>query len=340
MSWGLIDVVRVHHASVKSVKLATNGKNAFFELVAILSDNLLGNVEIELMTDQSEAKPARLALTAQDRTEVGKFHDEELVVVDERIVVEEETPFLPLGRRREALQGGTNLRDNRDEVLELFGRDRVELEPWRPRLDDELAFGPAEALPDGFSKERRKGVEHFEDRLKSDLEQGNVLVDLLTFDEPVGVFVPDDRIEGFDGFGEAIVGKVVFDLFFGGGELAADPIFTKVVGRVGKLATSLDGSFVDDRGVKFVRGNFESGKTIGMRLIDHTLDKTSDIPEFVAEVATGDDRVLRESLVHTGGTATKNTETESVRAVLGDELNRVNNVAFRFRHFLTMSVKY
>ena len=44
-------------------------------------------------------------------------------------------------------------------------------------------------------------------------EKWNVFINFLRFEEPVGVFVPDGAVEGFDGFGEAVTCHVLFDLF-------------------------------------------------------------------------------------------------------------------------------
>ena len=52
-----------------------------------------------------------------------------------------------------------------------------------------------------------------------------------------------------------------------------------------------------------------------------------DVPEFVAEVAAGDDGIFAEGLVHAGGAAAEDAETESVGAVFGDKVHWVNNVA-------------
>ena len=53
---------------------------------------------------------------------------------------------------------------------------------------------------------------------------------ILAFNEPVGVFIPDGRIEGFNGFGRYLVRESILDFFFAGGKLAANPVFTHVVG--------------------------------------------------------------------------------------------------------------
>ena len=171
-------------------------------------------------------------------------------------------------------------------------------------------------------------MEHFEDHFESGLEEGDVLVNLLAFDEPIGVFVPDGGVEGFDGFREAVVREIVLDFFFAGGEFAADPVFAHVVGRVGKLGASGDGTFVDDVGGLFFGGDFDGDWAVGVGFVDHALNEAGDVPEFVTEVATGDDGVFGEGLVHAGGAATKNAEAEGVGAVFCDEFDRVDDVAF------------
>lgn len=183
-------------------------------------------------------------------------------------------------------------------------------------------------------------MEHLQNHLEGDFEEGDVLVDFLTFDEPVGVFVPDGGIEGFDGFGEAIVREIVFDFFFAGGEFAANPVFAHVVGRVGKLGASFDSAGIDDFGILLFGGDFDGDRTVGMGFVDEGLDETGDVPKFITEVAAGNDGVLGEGLVHAGGTAAENTKTEGVGAIFRDEFDRIDDVAFRFRHFLAMSVKH
>ena len=69
------------------------------------------------------------------------------------------------------------------------------------------------------------------------------------------------------------------------------------------------------------------------------MDEAGDIPEFVAKVAAGDDRVLAEGLVHAGRATPQNTETESVRTVFSYELHWVNDIAFTFAHFFAMGIK-
>lgn len=183
-------------------------------------------------------------------------------------------------------------------------------------------------------------MEHLQNHLESDFEEGDVLVDFLAFDEPVGVFVPDSGIEGFDGFGEAVVCEIVLDFFFAGGEFAADPVFAHVVGRVGKFGASFDGAGIDDFGILFFGGDFDGDRAVRMGFVDEGLDETGDIPEFITEVAARNDGVFGEGLVHAGGTATENAETEGVGAIFRDKFDRVDDVALRFRHFLAMSVKH
>ena len=58
----------------------------------------------------------------------------------------------------------------------------------------------------------------------------------MGFEEPVGVFVPDSVVDGFDGFGEAVLFDVAVDLGLEVVKLAADPVFADRVGiiRVGR----------------------------------------------------------------------------------------------------------
>lgn len=183
-------------------------------------------------------------------------------------------------------------------------------------------------------------MEHLQYHFESDFEEGNVLVDFLAFDEPVGIFIPDSGIEGLDGFGEAVAREIVFDFFLAGGEFATNPVFAHVVGRVGKFGAGFNSASVDDFGVLFFGGDFDGDWAVGMRFVDEGLDEAGDVPEFITEVAARNDGVFREGLVHAGGATTENAEAEGVRAIFRDELDWVNDVAFRFRHFLTMRVKH
>ena len=183
-------------------------------------------------------------------------------------------------------------------------------------------------------------MEHLQNHLEGDFEERDVFVDFLAFDEPVGVFVPDGGIEGFDGFREAIIREIVFDFFLAGGEFAANPVFAHVVGRVGKLGAGCDGTSIDDFSVLFFGGDFDGDWAVGVGFVNEGLDETGDIPELVTEVAAGNDGVFGEGLVHAGRTATEDTEAEGIRTVFGDEFNRVDDIAFGFGHFLTVSVKY
>ena len=51
MSGSLVDVIWVHHASIKGVKFAANGKIALLELITIFGDDFLRNVKVEFVTN-------------------------------------------------------------------------------------------------------------------------------------------------------------------------------------------------------------------------------------------------------------------------------------------------
>lgn len=76
-----------------------------------------------------------------------------------------------------------------------------------------------------------------------------------------------------------------------------------------------------------------------MRFIDEGLDEAGDIPEFITEIAAGDDGILGEGLVHAGGAAAENTEAEGVGAVFRNHVHRIDDVAFALGHFLAVSVE-
>lgn len=77
---------------------------------------------------------------------------------------------------------------------------------------------------------------------------------------------------------------------------------------------------INGRRLRFARSGFR-------RVIDDGLDEAGDVPEFVAEVAAGDDGVFGEGLVHAGGAAAEDAEAEGVGAVFGDEVDGVDDVA-------------
>lgn len=76
-----------------------------------------------------------------------------------------------------------------------------------------------------------------------------------------------------------------------------------------------------------------------MGLVDERLDKAGDIPEFITEIATGDNGIFGESLVHASRAATENTKAESVGAVFGDHIHGIDNVAFALGHLLAVGVE-
>ena len=78
----------------------------------------------------------------------------------------------------------------------------------------------------------------------------------------------------------------LLELFVGLVEMVANPVFAVVVDS--KMLVAF-GIFVDE-----------------------ALDETRDVPEFVAEIAAGNDTVFAESLVHAGGTTTENAKTKSI----------------------------
>jgi len=157
---GFIDVVRVHHASIQGVEFATDGEDAFLEAGLVFIDDFGGNVEVKLMTDESEAQTARLAFATNDAANTGKFGGEELVVVDERIIAIEKIPFAAFFGG-EFLQESANLGDDGNEIIELGGRNFVEFEASGPFGSNQEAIGPAERLPDSFGDKRSERMKHF-----------------------------------------------------------------------------------------------------------------------------------------------------------------------------------
>lgn len=135
----------------------------------------------------------------------------------------------------------------------------------------------------------------------------------MAFEEPVGIFVPDQVVKEVAGFGEAVIVKEFLDSFAGLVDLIANPIFAVVV----------DGEL------------FVSFRII----INELLNEAGDIPEFVAKVATSDNFAGTEGLVDAGRATSNEAEAEGVRAVFADDFDRINDVTFRLGHFLAFFIK-
>ncbi len=197
-----------------------------------------------------------------------------MIIIDEGIITIEKGEFATIDSAGKILDDAAGLGDDVDDTFEVLGGNRVEFKARRPARIDEKTISPAQTLPDSFGDEWGERVKHLENHLEGDFEKGNILVNLLTFDEPVSVFIPDSRGESLDGFGEAIFLEIIFDFFFALGEFATNPIFTNIIGRIGKLSASENSAFVDNLSVKFVCGDFESGKTISLGFVDHALNES------------------------------------------------------------------
>ena len=193
-------------------------------------------------------------------------------------------------------------------------------------------------------------MEHDEDVLKGLFEERGVFVDFLALEEPVGVFVPDGVVEEFDGFGKAVLPYQFVELLFAVVEFAADPVFAHVEGG-GSLLTTFRST---DLGSARRCGRpprprclcrYRRQRLLKVRhqtpisLIYQLLDEAGDVPEFVAEIAAGDDFAGVESLVDAGGSGGNDTKAEGVGAVLGDDFHGIDDVEFAFGHFLAFVVE-
>lgn len=94
----LVDVVRIEHAGIESIELFADREDAGLELVAILVNDIGGNIEIELMVSQGEAETARLAFATNHATDAGELRDEKLIVINEGIVAIQQGRFVALQR--------------------------------------------------------------------------------------------------------------------------------------------------------------------------------------------------------------------------------------------------
>ena len=272
--WGLFDVVFVAKTGLESVDFLAEFQDAVFEVMFVLFENLGWNLEIDVVVcdSKTETRDSGLVNLRYARG-LCEMLNEQLVGIHELVVVEGD--WVGLGTW-EILEMAADIGDDVDELVEaldLFGVDLV----WgRPLGVDDHAFGPAEGLPDGFSDEWSEWMEHDKDLLESGFEQWGVFPEFFAFEEPVGVFVPDEVIDEVAGFGKTIVVEELLELLVGLVDLVADPIFA---------VTGADDFF------------------IGRIVVDEVLDEARDVPEFVAEVTAGNDGVFAEGLIHAGGAA-------------------------------------
>ena len=72
-------------------------------------------------------------------------------------------------------------------------------------------------------------MKHDEDLLECGLEKRGVFPEFLAFNEPVGIFVPDEIIEHIASFSEAVMIEKMLHFPVGLVNLMANPVFTIVV---------------------------------------------------------------------------------------------------------------
>ena len=85
--------------------------------------------------------------------------------------------------------------DNVLEFVELLNFLSINFVKFRPLLGNQHAISPAKSLPDSFSDKWCEWMKHDKDLLKRRFEESGIFPEFLAFDEPVGVFVPDEIIE-------------------------------------------------------------------------------------------------------------------------------------------------
>ena len=236
--------------------------------------------------------------------------NEELIVVHKRIVVEGDWIVPCPG---DTLIVAADIGDDVGELGEFVGLVLIELIWGWPGFSDNHTVGPIEGLPDGLGNEWRERMEHLEDLLEGALEEIGVFPEFFSFDEPVGVLVPDEIVDEVAGFSEAIMLDEMLEFLIGGIDLGANPIFAEI-------------SDFDLVG-------------FGRVIIDDILNETGDVPDFVAEIATCHYLAGAESLVDTGGATSDEAEAECVRAVFADDFDWIDDVAFGLAHFLTFFIE-
>ena len=137
----------------------------------------------------------------------------------------------------------------------------------------------------------------------------------MTFEEPVGVFVPDEVVKKVASFGEAVILDKFLDFFVSLIDLVANPVFAVVLKLEGLLFGGIFGV-----------------------IVDHLLDEAGDVPEFVAEVARGDDFADTKGLVDASATGGDETKAERIGAIFGNDSHRINDIALGFGHLLSFFV--
>lgn len=308
--WSLFDVMWVRETVLESVDFLAKFEDALLEIMLVFIENILWDLEIDAVARDGEAEAAKFfSWKLWHARSFGEVLDEELVGVHERIIAEGD--WVSDGAR-EALEVTADVDDDVLELFELLDALSVDFVEFWPFLVNQHAVGPAEGLPDSLSDKWGEWVKHDEDLLKSGFEKGGIFPEFFAFEEPVGVFVPDEIVEKIACFGEAVVVEKLLQLFVGLIEVVANPIFTIVV----------DGELLVAFGV----------------FVDNLLDKAGDVPELIAEVATSDDFTGAEGLVDTGGAAGDEAEAKGVGAILADDFHWIDDVALGFGHLLAFFI--
>ncbi len=179
-------------------------------------------------------------------------------------------------------------------------------------MRDTHALCPAKRLPNGFGDEWREWMKHDKDVFERALEKVGIFPKFFAFEEPVGVFVPDEIVDSVTCLGEAIFAEEALDFFVSSVDFAADPVFAKIV---------YDYVFI-----------------LGLGIVDHILNEACDVPNLVAEVAACDDFAATEGLVDAGAAASDEAEAQSIGTVLCDDFDRIDNVALGLGHLLAFFI--
>src|ERR1035437_9943488 len=143
---------------------------------------------------------------------------------------------------------------------------------------------------------------------------------------PVAILVPEKFIERGGGFAELVFVQRDGDFADGGGELEQNPFVIR--GEQGAFDPALNFKY-DGRGVR----RCARGGRAPLYLAE-----TAGVPELVAEIAAEFHVLLVEEHVLAERRAAHGAEAEGVRAVLGDEFERVGRIAERLRHLAALLV--
>ncbi len=311
-----LDVAGVAEALSQGIVLFFTLDDAIFEIVDVLSFDILWNLQVDVVVagDGEVETACLLWFDLRDCRGLGEVLNKQLVGVHDFIVVEGHRISVSAWN---GLVMAADISDDIDELCEVAGAFLIDFVELWPFGVDEHALSPGKILPDGFGDERRKGVQEDEDLLEGILQECGVLPKFLAFEEPVGVFVPNEVVEEVASFCEAVVGEKFLHFPVSFVDLVANPVFAVVYEFVGWFLLWVLGI-----------------------VVDHLLDEARNVPKLVTEIARCNNLAYTEGLIDAGAARSDKAETKSVRAIFCNYGHRIDNVALGLRHLLTLFVEH